>query len=362
MRSRALLFCVWLLIPAGIIRAQEAASGFDLGVTVSGEALYSPELSSAPRNGAPAAGAFRAILYPTYKISDHWTVSGAVEAYSYPYFFEDISDSDHGVGVNILQAQISYSRFWENRSFVVRAGQLSSAFGSFLLRYDDSVNPLVDMPKSYGYYQNGVSTESLAGVELDNTFGKFDLRNQITNSSPANPRSILQNDQYVNWTGGAGYTIRQGLRVGVSAYRGPYLDHQFPYYFPGELSPSRLPATGVGADMQWGQGHWNFNGEWQRFQMDYHAIPTFVEQAGYGEVRVNLHPRWYIATRLSYVRASAFAGTQAYEFAAGYRIGRNELMKVDYEINQGANIKGAQQNVLAIQFVASLHPLSYSRR
>ncbi|HET6143963.1 MAG TPA: hypothetical protein VFE02_10665 [Candidatus Acidoferrales bacterium] len=362
MKSRVLLFCFWLLIPAGILRAQEASSGFDLGVTLSGETLYSPELSSAPRNGASAAGAFRAILYPTYKISDHWAASAAVEAYSHPYFFQDISTNNRGVAVDLLQAQISYSRFWGNRSLILRAGQLSSAFGSFLLRYDDSANPLIDMPKSYGYYQNGVSTDSLAGVEMDNTFGKFDLRNQITNSSPANPRSLAQNDQYVNWTGGAGYTIRQGLRVGVSAYRGPYLDHQFPYYFPGEWSPNRLPATAVGADMQWGQGHWNINGEWQRFQMDYHAIPTFIEQTGYGEVRVNLSPRWYAATRLTYVRASAFSGTQAYEFAAGYRLGKNELMKVDYEINQGANIKGAQQNVLAIQFVASLHPLSYSHQ
>jgi hypothetical protein len=344
------------------MRAQEAASGFDLGVTVSSEALYSPQLSSDPRNGSAATGAFRAILYPTYKLSDHWTMSGAVEAYSHPYFFEDFSTNTHGVEVDLLQAQISYSRFWENRSLVLHAGQLSSAFGSFLLRYDDLVNPLVDMPKSYSYYQKGVSTDSLAGAELDTTFGKFDLRNQITNSSPANPRSLLENDQFVNWTGGAGYTIRQGLRVGVSAYRGPYLDEKSPFYFPGELNPSRLPATAVGADVQWGQGHWNFNGEWQRFQMDYHAIPTFVEQTGYGEVRVNLHPRWYVATRLTYVRASAFAGTQAYEFAAGYRLGKNELMKVDYEINQGGNSKGAQQNVLAIQFVASIHPLSYSGR
>ena len=362
MRSRVLLFCFWLLIPAGILRAQEANSGFDLGVTASGEALYSPMLSSAPRNGSAATGAFHAVLYPTLKLGDHWTVSGAVEAYSHPYFYADFSTDARGVEVNILQAQVSYSRFWADRSLIVRAGQLSSAFGSFLLRYDDAVNPLVDLPMSYGYYSNGVTIKSLAGVELDATFGKFDLRNQITNSSPANPRSILDSDQYANWAGGAGYTIRQGLRVGVSAYRGPYLDHQFPYYFPGEASPSQLPATGVGADVQWGQGHWNVNGEWQRFQMDYHAIPTFINQIGYGEVRLGLNPRWYVATRLGYDRPSAFPGSQSYEFAVGYRAGSHELVKVDYEFNQGANIKGNQQNTLAIQFVTTLHPLSISGR
>jgi hypothetical protein len=362
MKSRALLFCLWVLIPAAILRAQEAHSGFDLGVTASGEVLESPQLSSAPRDGSVVTGAFRVVLYPTLKLTDHWTVSGAVEAYSHPYFFADLSTNENGVEVNIMQAQVSYSRFWGNRSFIVRAGQLSSAFGSFLLRYDDAVNPLVDMPMSYGYYLKGVTTESLAGAELDATFGKFDVRNQITNSSPANPRSILDGDQYANWAGGAGYTIRQGLRVGVSAYRGPYLDHQFPYYFPGEDSPSHLPATGVGADVQWGQGHWYFNGEWQRFQMDYHAIPTFIEQTGYGEARLTLHPRWYVATRLGYVRPSAFVGSQSYEFAVGYRAGSHELVKVDYKINQGANIKPNQQNVLAIQFVTTLHPISFSGR
>jgi hypothetical protein len=362
MRSRVILFCLFLVIPAGIAKAQEATSGFDLEVTASGEALYSPMLSSAPRNGSAVTGAFRAVLYPTLKLGAHWTVSAAVEAYSCPYFFQELSQNDHGVEVSLLQAQVSYSRFWENRSLIVRAGQLQSAFGSFLLRYDDAVNPLVDMPMSYGYYLNGVTTQSLAGVELDATYGKFDVRNQITNSSPANPRGLLDNDQYANWAGGAGYTIRQGLRVGVSAYRGPYLDHQFPYYFPGEDSPNRLPATGVGTDVQWGYGHWNVYGEWQRFQMDYHAMPTFIQQIGYGEARVVLNPRWYIATRIGYERPSAFAGSQSYEFAVGYRAGSHELVKVVYEIKQGANISGAQQNVLAVQFVTTLHPLSYSGR
>jgi len=32
-----------------------------------------------------------------------------------------------------------------------RAGQLGSAIGSFNLRYDDAVNPLIDMPSLYGY-------------------------------------------------------------------------------------------------------------------------------------------------------------------------------------------------------------------
>ena len=99
----------------------------------------------------------------------------------------------------------------------------------------------------------------------------------------------------------------QGLRVGASAYRGPYLDRQYAYFFPGESDPIDLPATAVGVDVEWGHGPWNVNGEWQRFQMDYHAIPTFINEVGYGEARLTVRPRWYVATRLTSIRPSVGA-------------------------------------------------------
>lgn len=358
---RALLLVLCSLAAMGRLRAQEAASGFELGATFSGEALYSPQLSAAPRNGDDVTGAFRAVLYPTWKVSRNWSFSAAIEGYSQPYFYEDFSSPGHAFKAELLHANVTYSRFWENRSLIVRAGQLPSAFGSFLLRYDDAVNPLVNMPPSYGYYFHGVTTASLAGAEVDATLGKVDLRTQFTNSSPANPRSVLQTDQYLNWAAGAGYTISQGFRVGGSVYRGPYLDHQSRFYLPGEADPEYLPATGLGFDAQWGRGPWNVNAEWQRFQMDYHAMPTFREDVGYGELRRVLTPRWYLATRLGYV-SNIYQGWRWYEAAVGYRPGRHELVKLDYEVKQGSNIHGAQDNTLAVQFVATVPPLSFAAR
>ena len=362
MKRAVALVGLFLLASAAGAHAQEANSGFDVGTTISAEGLYSQQMASPPRSGDDATGAFRAILYPTWKVNSRWTFSGAVEAYSYPYFFEDISTAENGTRVEILHADVSYSRFWGNRSVVIRAGQLQSAFGSFLLRYDDAVNPLIDMPLSYGYYLKGVNTLSLAGGEVDASFGKFDARGQLTNSSPTNPRSLLDKDQYLNWTLGGGYTIQQGFRVGMSAYRGPYLDRQFPFYFPGEKNPSDLPATGVGVDVKWGRGHWNLYGEWQRFQMDYTMIPVFTETAGYGEARLVVSPRWFVASRIGYIRPSAGSEWQSYETAVGYRPGIHELIKLEYEIHQGPAISGTKQNVLAVQFVTSLHPLSYASR
>lgn len=355
---RTALLTVIALTPC--VLAQEASSGIELSGTISVEAIDSHQLAQSLRDGSNFAGGFRAVLYPVWKIDDHWSVSAAVQAYSVPYFYDQFSEQGERLKGDVLQANLSYSRFVGHGSIVIRAGQLTSAFGSFLLRYDDAVNPLIDIPLSYGYYYEGVTTLGLAGVEADATLGKLDARVQFTNSSPANPRSIFDRDQYGNWTAGAGYTIKQGFRVGGSTYRGPYLDHQFPFYFQGELPPSRLPATAVGVDANWGRGPWNVYGEWQRFQFDYHSIPTFIQQAGYAEARRTLSPRWYLAARAGYLR-SEFP-YRVYELAGGYRPSAHELIKVEYEVRQGPAISANHEQIVAIQFVSTFGPLSGARR
>jgi len=356
MRSLALL-----LFSLPFLSAQEANSGFDLRTTLSQQASYAPELQDAPRDGAPITGGFRAVFYPTWKLSEHWSVSGAVQTYSRPYFYQEFRTQGYGLKSDVLQGYVSYSQFWHKSSIVIRAGQLSTAFGSFLLHYDDADNPLIDMPLSYGYYEAGVTALGLAGAEVDATLGKADFRAQFANSSPANPRSVFARDQYGNWAGGAGYTLRQGLRIGASAYRGPYLDRDDEYYFPGELPPAKLPATAIGIDAQWGWRHLNVSGEWQHFEFTYTKIPTYFQQTGYVESRVVLHPRLYIATRAGYLSPSIGPGRQVYEVVAGFRPNRHQLLKVGYEIQQGPAIQGVHANVLSAQLVTTFHAISIAR-
>jgi hypothetical protein len=320
-----------LIACGGGLRAQEAQSGFSLSGTVSELTAYSHQLSEPPRDGSPLTAGFRAVLYPTWKLSEHWTVTAAVQAYSRPYFYEQFSTQGYGVETNVLQANLGYSQFWNGGSMVVRVGELSSAFGSFLLRYDDAVNPLIDKPMSYGYYYQGVSDLGLAGAQVDVTLHKFDMRAQFTNSSPANRRSIFDDGQFGDWAGGIGYTITQGLRVGASTYRGPYLDYEYPYYFPGEADPHVLPATAVGV-------------------------------VGYIEARRTLHPRWYAATRIGTQRPAGYPGYQSYEFAVAYRPARFELVKLSYEVLEGSGYRGTLGNTLAMQFVTTFGPLSLAAR
>src|SRR5579862_3701831 len=124
-----------LIVAVGALRAQEARSGFDLRATLTEQLSYSNELQEPPHEGSPITGGFRALLYPTWKLSEHWTISGAIQTYSRPFFYQQFETQGYGLKTDILQGYLSYSRFWHGGSVVVRMGQLSTAFGSFLLHY-----------------------------------------------------------------------------------------------------------------------------------------------------------------------------------------------------------------------------------
>lgn len=347
----------FIFLPFSALLAQEADSGIDLRATITGQGVYDRTLTQSPRDGSPFVAGFRSLLYPTWKIGDHWVISGAIDVNSRPYFREDFSTQGYGVDVQIIQANLGYSKVWKNGSVVARAGQLSSAFGAFLLRYDDADNPLLNMPMEYGYYGAGVTTAGLTGAQVDGTLGKWDGRAQFTNSSPANPRSIFEDGQYPNWAGGVGYTIRQGLRVGISACRGPYLDRESRFFFRGESSPRDLPATAGGADVEWARGHWNLYGEWQRFEMNYHVIPTFRQDAGYAEARRVLHPRWYVAARAGYLHGTYHTGGETYEASVGFRPNSHQLIKAGYSLERDWK-DGSLHPMLGVQVVTMLHPVS----
>jgi hypothetical protein len=349
----AMLVSIFTNTPS--VTSQEASSGIDIRATLTAQAVSSNELTDPPRSGSPMAVGSRSVVYPTWKINDNWFVTGALQLSTRPYFYEDLSTQGYGAKGAVLQSTLNYSRVSTRGSVLLRAGQMSTAFGSFMLHYDDADNALVDLPIQYGYYYSPVSILGVAGTQLDATRGKWDGRLQFANSSPANPRSLFAHDQYGNWAGGAGYTIRQGFRVGVSAYRGPYLDRNYVYFFPGEANPSTLPARALGLDVNWAHGHTSALGELQSFVMPYKAIPTFREMAGYFEARRVLSPRWFLAVRNGYSSANASGNQQTLETAAGFRPGRFQLIKVGYEYEHYNSGAQRNDNTVAIQFIATLH-------
>jgi hypothetical protein len=347
----------WLACAAACyapLNAQEADSGFNVRTTLSGLAATSNILEEAPRDGVPGTAGFRGVVYPSWKIDNNWFATGAVQLFTRPYFYSDFSASGFGVKGNILQASLNYTRISDKGSLLLRAGELSSAFGSFLLRYDDADNPLIDIPSEYGYYYSQVSTFPVAAGEIDLTRGKWDGRAQFANSSPANPRSILAHDQYANWAGGMGYSIHQGFRIGVSGYRGPYLDKQYESYYTWWVSPRSEPARALGLDASFARNHSSVQVEVQKFVMPNSVVPTYVEWDSYAEFKQTLSPRWYVAMRPLLTRGSGGYRQRSVETAAVFRPNRFQILKLDYEIVKNNSTSPHNENTLAIQLVTTL--------
>jgi len=396
---------------AGTLAAQDANYGFSVPLTLSGGAMYTHRLQSGEPENLPGTAGFRVTAYPTLKLGSHWFAYAAVQLRLAPYFYYDAYEADHEFYSDVLQVFLGYSFRVGDASVVVKAGRLSSAFGSFPLRYDDAENPLLDQPLPYvtqlplsasqlpcgaggfagGGYRAGLSTcaatagqqdgltpvtlYGLYGVEADYSAHRLDGRIQVTSGSPANAQKVAQAGQYAQWTLGGGYTIRQGFRVGVSGFRGPYLNEVLAPLLPLGTTPRDFPASGVGVDVQWARGRWSATGEWQRFGFD---IPNFTRSprltTGYGEVKSVLTPRFYLAGRVGWLKsgevtdkwggsADEFTSDMAsYEIAGGCWLNRHQLLKLGYEWLHVEGQASTQNKVLGIQLVTSFNKLSWAFR
>jgi hypothetical protein len=160
------------------------------------------------------------------------------------------------------------------------------------------------------------------------------MRLQVTNSSPVNPQSLTSGSQSPQLTLGAGYTFPGGLHLGISGFRGAYLDpldRSLRALLPAGRSIGDFEATGIGTDIQWSRGAWSMEGEWQRFHFD---VPGFALSpavyAGYAQTKRILSPRVLVAARISFERFGRVADSRdntapqfqpdqnTYEFGAGY--------------------------------------------
>lgn len=391
--------------------SQESAFGISVPVTASGAGMYTERLQSYDPQEKPVTAGFRAVLYPTVKLGSHWFGYAAVELRESPYYYYDAYDPAHEFYTQVIQAFLGYSVRSGKNALVIKAGRLATAFGSFPLRYDDAENPVLDQPlsyitqlpiradqipcgvrdlqsQSYGYvenycggaagYGNGlvpVTLYAIPGIEADFSSGKFDARVQLTSGSPANPQNLAYASTYRQVTGGGGYTIRQGFRVGASAFRGPWLGENVAPLLPVGTSIRSFPASGIGLDAQWARGRWSVTGEWQRFWFDspnFTRAPSF--ETGYGEVKSIITPRIYLAARLGWLSTGAVRDTSgvsagsfapaigSYELGGGLWLGRNELLKASYELLHLPGYTTSSNNVLGVEFVMRFDSLAWSFR
>ena len=415
-RSRELRAKFPAAILAGILGvvpllAEDTANGVALPFTVTGGVLVSDRAKAADPAAARAVAGFRTVLYPGLKINSNWSVRSAVQIYSEPFFYYEAFYPEMKLEAQVQQLFVGYTRKGEESAIAFKVGKLPSAFGAFPLRYSDSVNPLLDQPFGYAYaarlrpdqlpcgvgdlehqkvypvyvehYCGGAPDEGtgmvpvtlygLPGAEINVSWHRFDGRFQLTNSSPANPQDPGSDSQYAQWTAGGGYTIRQGFRIGASAFSGPFLEESVYSLLPSGTDPRDYPATGIGADLQWGRGRWSANAEWQRVEFNY---PRFSRppaiSSGYLEVKTTLSPRFYAAVRSGYEtwgRVEDTSGVQSnhvnpdrqsHELALGYHLNHFQTLKLGYEWMKTNGLQGTRDNIFGIQFVTSVHSLSRS--
>jgi hypothetical protein len=382
---------------------------------VAGQVLRTVRAEAIDADAGPWSAAFRATAYPSLKLGDRWYVYSAVQLNSEPYFFYESYYPDREVEARVLQAFLGYAWTGERKALGAKIGKLSSAFGSFPLRYDETDNPLLDQPLGYSaylhirpdalpcgvrdlpnlrsyteysgvrFYCGGqmtlapgllpVTLYGLPGIEMDASFHGWDARFQLTNSSPANPQSLFSESQHAQWTAGAGWTLWQGLRIGVSAMRGPFLDQTAQELLPAGTTSRDYSASAVGADIQWSRGRRTANAEWFGAKFPYPRLLTPATlHAVYGEVRTTVTPRLYAAVRASWQihnrvedrnRRSPLSfqpNVQGYELVLGFRVNRLQLLKAGYEWLHTDGVSGSQNNVFGLQFVTSIHSLSRAIR
>ncbi len=350
MKGRSILIALLAGFTAAA-NAQESLSGLSVPATVAAGGFFTDRTDVPGAFDSPWSGGIRGVAYPTLRINRNWYVGSAIQVATESFFYENFDEAAYKPRIDVLQGFVAYERYAGRKMLRVKAGQMSTAFGSYLLEYDDARNPLIDIPAGYGYYYSPVSTLGLAGAQLDAVVDKWDLRLQATTSSPANRRSLRDSDQYLNWTGGAGYTIRQGFRVGVSAYHGPYLHREHRFFRPGELNPKDLPASGCGIDVQFARGHLDLSGELQYHRLPYTMIPTLERHVGYIQARYAFRPRWFVAARWGGESSITPINYRVGEAIIGYRPNRRQIIKAGYELLRSEDYRGASGGVIGIQLV-----------
>jgi len=396
-------FAPIVLFSALSLSAQESYSGISVPVTVSAGVMDTQRLElSDPSNSAATPG-LRAMLYPSLQLGPNWFAYAAVQVLLAPYFYYDAYDPEHEWYTDVIQAYAGYAVRGDKTSFVVKAGRLSSAFGAFPLHYDDAQNPLLDQPLSYiqitplhdnqlacsvavlvarkscggvvggGYGMTPVTLYGLPGIQAEVSSHRVDARLQLTSGSPSNPRPTMDAGTYGQWTAGAGYSIRQGFRVGISGFRGPYLEPFLVPLLPAGTSVRDYPASAIGADVEWERGRFSATGEWHRFQYD---LPGFTVspslQSTYFEVKTVLTPRLFVAARPAWYRAGPAtdqtgghtdqytSNMGSYEIGGGVWVNRHQLLKGSYEWLNIENRPGGQFNVWGFEFVTSFRPVDWA--
>lgn len=304
-------------------------------------------------------------------------------------FSEFLYDSGSGLRVNGAYAVINEigGYDWLNGRF----GLAPSPIGSFGLRSTYfNANPLIGVPLVWQYRTNlsNEGTSTGAGLtalgptegrgvpilydscwniqwELLGEFGLFEYSIALTPGSLSNPAKS-QDVAGQTWMARLGATPTPGLRIGLSASEGPYLSAPMPDELgnlPYTTSPGSFDQKLVGIDVEYLRGPLAIFAEAHTSRWQSPLVQDELEASGgFVEVRYDVAPGWYAAGRvgsIDFAEIDAGGGTLApwdqdvvrTEFAVGYRLSREVLIKANWQ-RTATREAGFAQNLLATQLSA----------
>jgi hypothetical protein len=168
-----------------------------------------------------------------------------------------------------------------------------------------------------------------------------------TVGSPAIP-TMRETNTGRQWSGRLATHLPQGLSVGLSAARAPWIEDDVLRLVPEE-TPRRSNQTVLGVDAEFGRGPWLVRHEWWQAAFD---VPLAAEQANvrlgawsaFIEGRYRFHPRWQSAVRLERLSFSDIladgglptswdADVDRAEVVLGFRATRYAELRIGYQQN-----------------------------
>lgn len=222
-------------------------------------------------------------------------------------------------------------------AFVVDAGKITHPMGAFASRRHADRNPVIGTPDSY-------PVQYPLGAQLSGMRGAIDYRAALVSLPVADERYLPEPTPRVRPALGIGVTPTTGVRIGIAATWGPYLNR--------ELSTMHLAGRPWHAyDQRIGtleahvsRGYLELRGEMGVARYDVPgaadgASSTVDGFAWYADAKYTLSPRVFVATR---VERNDYAFIQPQddgtwrarptnmynaELGAGYRLGARTLLK-----------------------------------
>ena len=228
-------------------------------------------------------------------------------------------------------------RYMRSDALVFDVGKMAHPVGAFASRRYSVRNPLIGHPDGY-------PVAYPVGLQLSGTRRRFDYRAAVVTLPVYREDYVPEPTATPRPAVGAGFTPTTGVRVGVSATWGPYLNDELPTTLLAGRS-WRAYSQQVGAiDAQLSRGYLEVRAEIAASRYDVPSQPgsepTVVRGlAYYVDAKYTLTPRLFVATRVerneyAYIEPESdtewlASPTNMYngELGVGYRFGAATLLK-----------------------------------